>query len=100
MRGSWGDAERTRDVIDAGGWMHTGDLGVIDEQGYCNIVGRVKDMIIRRGGNVSPREIAEFLYRHPAAVDGAGVGVPDVKSGASAWSLTRPRERRTAPLAA
>src|SRR3974390_3435905 len=55
-RGYWADPERTRDAIDAGGWMHTGDLAVLDEQGYCNIVGRVKDMIIRGGENISPRE--------------------------------------------
>jgi fatty-acyl-CoA synthase len=81
MRGYWDDAERTRDAIDAGGWMHTGDLGVIDEQGYCNIVGRVKDMIIRGGENISPREIEEFLYRHPSVLDVAVVGVPDAKYG-------------------
>jgi fatty-acyl-CoA synthase len=81
MRGYWADAERTREAIDAGGWMHTGDLAVIDEQGYCNIVGRVKDMIIRGGENVSPREIEEFLYRHPAVLDVAVVGVPDAKYG-------------------
>ena len=81
MRGYWNDPERTRDVIDAGGWMHTGDLAIIDEQGYCNIVGRVKDIIIRGGENVSPREIEEFLYCHPAVFDVAVVGVPDVKYG-------------------
>ncbi|HEY4444954.1 MAG TPA: AMP-binding protein, partial [Steroidobacteraceae bacterium] len=81
MRGYWGDPERTREVIDAGGWMHTGDLAVLDEQGYCNIVGRLKDMIIRGGENVSPREIEEFLYRHPAVLDVAVVGVPDAKYG-------------------
>jgi fatty-acyl-CoA synthase len=81
MRGYWDEPERTRDAIDAGGWMHTGDLAVIDEQGYCNIVGRVKDMIIRGGENVYPREIEEFLYRHPAVFDVAVVGVPDAKYG-------------------
>jgi fatty-acyl-CoA synthase len=81
MRGYWNDPERTRDVIDAGGWMHTGDLAIIDEHGYCNIVGRVKDIIIRGGENVSPREIEEFLYLHPAVFDVAVVGVPDVKYG-------------------
>jgi fatty-acyl-CoA synthase len=81
MRGYWNDAERTRGVIDAGGWMHTGDLGVIDEEGYCNIVGRVKDMIIRGGENIYPREIEEFLFRHPAVLDVAVVGVPDAKYG-------------------
>jgi fatty-acyl-CoA synthase len=81
MRGYWNDAERTRGSIDAGGWMHTGDLGVIDEEGYCNIVGRVKDMIIRGGENIYPREIEEFLFRHPAVLDVAVVGVPDAKYG-------------------
>src|SRR5258708_14250761 len=76
MRGYWGDAERTRDVIDAAGWMHTGDLGVIHEQGYCNIVGRVKDMIIPGAENVSPRELNDFLYRHPAHSDLAVAGLP------------------------
>jgi fatty-acyl-CoA synthase len=81
MRGYWDDAERTRDAIDAGGWMHTGDLAVIDEEGYCNIVGRVKDMIIRGGENIYPREIEDFLFRHPAVLDVAVVGVPDPKFG-------------------
>jgi fatty-acyl-CoA synthase len=81
MRGYWNDPERTREVIDDRGWMHTGDLAVIDEFGYCNIVGRVKDMIIRGGENISPREIEEFLYRHPAVSDVAVVGVPDPRYG-------------------
>src|SRR5271165_285717 len=81
MRGYWNDDERTRAAIDAAGWMHTGDLATIDGDGYCNIVGRVKDMIIRGGENVSPREIEEFLYRHPAVLDVAVVGVPDPKYG-------------------
>jgi fatty-acyl-CoA synthase len=96
MRGYWGDPERTRDAIDAGGWMHTGDLAVIDEQGYCNIVGRVKDMIIRGGENVSPREIEEFLYRHPAVLDVAVVGVPDVKYGEAVCACIRLRAGMTA----
>jgi fatty-acyl-CoA synthase len=91
MRGYWNDAERTRDAIDAGGWMHTGDLAVIDEQGYCNVVGRVKDMIIRGGENVSPREIEEFLYRHPAVLDVAVVGVPDAKFGEAVCACIRLR---------
>jgi fatty-acyl-CoA synthase len=91
MRGYWNDAERTREAIDAGGWMHTGDLGVIDEEGYCNIVGRVKDMIIRGGENVSPREIEEFLYRHPAVFDVAVVGVPDAKYGEAVCACIRLR---------
>jgi fatty-acyl-CoA synthase len=92
MRGYWDDAERTRDVIDAGGWMHTGDLGTIDELGYCNIVGRVKDMIIRGGENVSPREIEEFLYRHPSVLDVAVVGVPDAKYGEAVCACIRLRD--------
>jgi fatty-acyl-CoA synthase len=96
MRGYWGDAERTRDSIDPGGWMHTGDLGVIDEQGYCNIVGRVKDMIIRGGENVAPREVEEFLFRHPAVLDAAVVGVPDHKYGEAVCACVRLREGMTA----
>jgi len=92
MRGYWDDEERTRDAIDAGGWMHTGDLGIIDELGYCNIVGRVKDMIIRGGENVSPREIEEFLYRHPAVLDVAVVGVPDAKYGEAVCACIRLRD--------
>jgi len=92
MSGYWGEPERTRDVLDAGGWMHTGDLGVIDEHGYCNIVGRVKDMIIRGGENISPREIEEFLYRHPAVSDVAVVGVPDPKFGEAVCACVRLRE--------
>ena len=96
MRGYWDDAERTRDAIDAGGWMHTGDLAVIDEQGYCNIVGRVKDMIIRGGENISPREIEEFLYRHPGVLDVAVVGVPDTKYGEAVCACIRLRSGMTA----
>jgi fatty-acyl-CoA synthase len=96
MRGYWDDAERTRDAIDAGGWMHTGDLAVIDEQGYCNIVGRVKDMIIRGGENISPREIEEFLYRHPGVFDVAVVGVPDAKYGEAVCACIRLRSGMTA----
>jgi fatty-acyl-CoA synthase len=96
MRGYWGDPERTREVIDAGGWMHTGDLAVIDESGYCNIVGRVKDMIIRGGENVYPREIEEFLYRHPAVLDVAVVGVPDARFGEAVCACIRLREGMTA----
>src|SRR5215831_13229387 len=69
MRGYWEDGERTREAIDDAGWMHSGDLATIDEEGYCNIVGRVKDMLIRGGENVYPREIEEFLYRHPKIQD-------------------------------
>src|SRR3546814_20849257 len=81
MRGYWDEPERTRDAVDAGGWMHTGDLAVLDEEGYCNIVGRVKDMVIRGGENVYPREIAEFLYRHPKVRELQVFGVPRPDSG-------------------
>jgi fatty-acyl-CoA synthase len=91
MRGYWEDADRTREAIDAGGWMHSGDLAVIDDAGYCNIVGRVKDMIIRGGENVYPREIEEFLYRHPAVFDVAVVGVPDPKYGEAVCACIRLR---------
>jgi fatty-acyl-CoA synthase len=96
MRGYWSDAERTRDVIDADGWMHSGDLAVIDDEGYCNIVGRVKDMIIRGGENISPREIEEFLYLHPAVFDVAVVGVPDPKYGEEVCACIRLRPDMTA----
>jgi fatty-acyl-CoA synthase len=96
MRGYWNDPARTREVIDAGGWMHTGDLGVIDAEGYLNIVGRVKDMIIRGGENISPREIEEFLYRHPAVLDVAVVGVPDPKYGEAVCACIRLRPGQTA----
>jgi fatty-acyl-CoA synthase len=91
MRGYWNAAERTREAIDAGGWMHSGDLAIIDEQGYCNVVGRVKDMIIRGGENISPREIEEFLYRHPAVFDVSVVGVPDAKYGEAVCACIRLR---------
>ncbi len=91
MRSYWQDAERTREAIDPGGWMHTGDLAVIDEEGYCNIVGRVKDMIIRGGENISPREIEDFLYGHPAILDVAVVGLPDAKYGEAVCACIRLR---------
>ena len=81
MTGYWDDEEKTRQAIDEQGWMHTGDLAVIDEQGYCNIAGRVKDLIIRGGENVSPREIEEFLYRHPQIQDVQVFGIPDQRYG-------------------
>jgi fatty-acyl-CoA synthase len=81
MIGYWNDPERTSEAIDAEGWMHTGDLAVMDDDGYANIVGRIKDMIIRGGENVYPREIEEFLYGHPAIKDVQVIGVPDAKYG-------------------
>lgn len=81
MQGYWNDEERTAESIDEDGWMHTGDLGVIDEEGYCRITGRVKDMVIRGGENVYPREVEEFLYGHPDIEDVQVFGVPDEKFG-------------------
>jgi fatty-acyl-CoA synthase len=96
MRGYWADPERTREVVDEAGWMRTGDLAVIDEAGFCNIVGRVKDIIIRGGENISPREIEEFLYRHPAVLDVAVVGVPDPKYGEAVCACIRLRPGQAA----
>jgi fatty-acyl-CoA synthase len=81
MLGYWGDEEKTREAIDPARWMHTGDLAVIDEQGFASIVGRSKDMVIRGGENIYPREVEEFLYRHPKVLDVQCVGVPDKKYG-------------------
>jgi fatty-acyl-CoA synthase len=92
MLGYWGDEERTRESVDAARWMHTGDLATIDAAGYCNIVGRIKDMVIRGGENVYPREIEEFLYRHPKIQDVQVIGVPDDRYGEEicAWVKLRP----------
>jgi fatty-acyl-CoA synthase len=91
MHGYWDDEEKTREAIDADAWMHTGDLAVMDAEGYVNIAGRIKDMVIRGGENVYPREIEEFLYRHPAVMDVQVVGVPDKKYGEElcAWIIVR-----------
>jgi fatty-acyl-CoA synthase len=92
MKGYWNDTERTRDAIDDAGWMHTGDLGVIDAEGYCNITGRLKDMLIRGGENIYPREIEEFLYRHPKIQAAQVFGVPDPRFGEEvcAWIQLKP----------
>jgi fatty-acyl-CoA synthase len=97
MQGYWGDEERTAEAIDRGGWMHTGDLATMDGEGYVNIVGRLKDMVIRGGENVYPREIEEFLYRHPKVQDVQVIGVPDRKYGEEicAWVKLREGERAT-----
>jgi fatty-acyl-CoA synthase len=91
MLGYWNDAERTAEVIDAARWMHTGDLAVMDADGYVNITGRIKDMVIRGGENIYPREVEEFLYTHPDVVDAQVIGVPDVKYGEElcAWVKLR-----------
>jgi fatty-acyl-CoA synthase len=92
MLGYWNDPERTAEAIDAERWMHTGDLAVMDVEGYVNIVGRIKDMIIRGGENVYPREIEEFLYTHPDIVDVQVIGVPDKKYGEEIMAWVRVRE--------
>jgi fatty-acyl-CoA synthase len=92
MLGYWNEPDKTAEAIDAGRWMHTGDLAVMDEAGYLNIVGRIKDMVIRGGENIYPREIEEFLYSHPDIEDVQVIGVPDAKYGEElcAWVKLRP----------
>ena len=91
MLGYWDDEARTDEAIDDDGWMHTGDLATMDDEGYINIVGRIKDMIIRGGENVYPREIEEYLYRHPDVVEVQVIGVPDARYGEEimAWVQLR-----------
>jgi fatty-acyl-CoA synthase len=98
MLGYWDDTERTREAIDPARWMRTGDLATLDADGYCNIVGRIKDMVIRGGENVYPREVEEFLYRHPKIQDVQVFGVPDAKYGEeiAAWIKIRSGETLTA----
>jgi fatty-acyl-CoA synthase len=97
MLGYWDEAERTAQAIDRARWMHTGDLATIDAEGYCAIVGRIKDMVIRGGENVYPREVEEFLYRHPKIVDVQVFGVPDERFGEElcAWIKLREGEAMT-----
>ncbi|PCI64671.1 MAG: AMP-binding protein [Kordiimonadales bacterium] len=92
MQGYWNDPERTADAIDKAGWMHTGDLAVMDPEDYVSITGRLKDMIIRGGENIYPREIEEFLYRHPAVIDAQVFGIPDEKYGeaVAVWLKVKP----------
>jgi len=92
MIGYWDEPERTADSIDEDGWMHSGDLATIDAEGYGNIVGRLKDMVIRGGENIYPREVEDYLYRHPAVEDVAVVGIPDEKMGEElcAWVRLKP----------
>ncbi|OIQ94520.1 long-chain-fatty-acid--CoA ligase [mine drainage metagenome] len=94
MRGYWGDEDLTRAAIDGGRWMHTGDLAVLDAEGYCNIVGRIKDMVIRGGENIYPREVEEFLYGHPKIRDVQVFGVPDSQYGEQlcAWIILKDGE--------
>ena len=94
MHGYWDEPQKSREAIDERGWMHTGDLATLDDQGYCKIVGRVKDLIIRGGENISPREIEEFLYRHPKVQEAQVFGIPDARYGevVCAWIKLKPEE--------
>ena len=94
MLGYWNDEEKTRAAIDDEGWMHTGDLAVMREDGYCTIVGRIKDMVIRGGENIYPAEIEEFLYRHPDIEDVSVIGVPDPKFGEAVCACIRMKAGR------
>ena len=96
MRGYWNDAERTAEAVDAAGWMRTGDLATLDERGYARIVGRIKDMVIRGGENVYPREVEEYLYRHPKIADVQVIGVPDRRYGEELCAWVRLRDGETA----
>lgn len=96
MKGYWNDEAKTKEAVDEAGWMRTGDLATMDEQGYVNIVGRLKDMIIRGGENVYPREIEEFLYRHPKVQDVQVIGVPDPRYGEAVCAWIKLRDGETA----
>jgi fatty-acyl-CoA synthase len=97
MHGYWEDEPKTREAIDVEHWMHTGDLATMDAEGYVNIVGRIKDLVIRGGENIYPREIEEFLYRHPKVQDVQVVGLPDKKYGEElcAWIIVKPGQTAT-----
>ncbi|MGH4026141.1 MAG: AMP-binding enzyme, partial [Pseudonocardiaceae bacterium] len=92
MLGYWEQPDKTAEVIDAARWMHTGDLAVMDESGYISITGRIKDMVIRGGENIYPREIEEFLYTHPDILDAQVIGVPDAHYGEELMAWIRLRE--------
>jgi fatty-acyl-CoA synthase len=92
MLGYWDNPEATDQAIDQARWMHTGDLATLDADGYANIVGRIKDLVIRGGENVYPREVEEFLYQHPAVADVQVVGVPDERYGEELCAWVRLRE--------
>ncbi|MBF6202957.1 MULTISPECIES: AMP-binding protein [Actinomycetes] len=95
MLGYWDDPDKTAEVVDAARWMHTGDIGVMDDAGYLAITGRIKDMVIRGGENIYPREIEEFLYTHPDILDAQVIGVPDAKYGEELMAWVRIREGAT-----
>ncbi|MEJ2384458.1 MAG: AMP-binding protein [Xanthomonadales bacterium] len=95
MQGYWEDPEKTAETVDADGWLHSGDLGVMDEDGYVAVVGRLKDMIIRGGENIYPREIEEFLFTHPKIQDAKVIGVPDEKYGEEVCAWVQLKEGET-----
>ncbi|HEX5781863.1 MAG TPA: AMP-binding protein, partial [Solirubrobacteraceae bacterium] len=95
MAGYWNDPERTAEAVDEHGWMHTGDLATMDEDGYLNIVGRSKDMVIRGGENIYPREIEEFLHTHPDVLEASVIGVPDERYGEELMAWIRLRDGAT-----
>ena len=95
MLGYWNEPDKTAEAIDAARWMHTGDLAVVRDDGYVQIVGRIKDMIIRGGENVYPREIEEFLYSHPAVSDVQVIGVPDERYGEAVMAYVKLRAGAT-----
>ena len=99
MAGYWNDPAKTAEVIDSDGWMHTGDIAVMDEDGYLSVTGRIKDMVIRGGENIYPREVEEFLYTHPDIVDAQVVGVPDEKYGEELMAWIRVVEGAQPPSA-
>ena len=96
MLGYWNNEAATHQAIDAARWMHTGDLATMDDEGYVNIVGRIKDMIIRGGENIYPREVEEFLYRHPDVADVQVIGIPSEKYGEEVMAWVKPRDGATA----
>ena len=98
MLGYWNNADATREAIDTARWLHTGDLAVMDAEGYVNIVGRIKDLIIRGGENVYPREIEEFLYTNPKIQDVQVIGVPDLKYGEEIMAWIKLRDGATATV--
>jgi fatty-acyl-CoA synthase len=95
MREYWNDPERTAETIDEAGWLHSGDLATMDGEGYVRIVGRIKDMIIRGGENIYPREIEEFLYQHPAISEVQVFGIPDEKMGEEVCAWVQLNEGQT-----
>jgi len=101
MLGYWDMPEKTAEAVDSGGWMHTGDLGQMDAEGYVQITGRIKDMVIRGGENVYPREVEEFLYEHPDIADVQVIGVPDEKYGEElmAWIIMDPGAEKDLTIA-